>query len=123
MRGNVAAGLLAVGLTFSVGGCGHAVMVQRDTQGGILALKGTPTKAREDAIDKMNAHCGGPFQVIEERRVVVGEKTDIETAEAHSEEQTRRGSHGSSSGAATATKTDIYEYQLTYRCAQAQTMP
>ncbi|MFW2388643.1 MAG: hypothetical protein ACN4G0_09925 [Polyangiales bacterium] len=87
-------------LGFITVGCGsylHVSTVQRSPEGGIIAVDRNP-RSREAAERRMSEHCAGRYALLDEQRVVVGQKTtpNPETEELVTE--------------------DIYEFQLSYRC-------
>jgi len=68
--------LLAV-LLLVANACGYYTYVstvQRDASGGTIAVA-HDQGSRDEARRRMEAHCGGPYTIVDERRVVVGEKT------------------------------------------------
>ena len=78
---------LLLSLSIPAAGCvlGHAELVRRDMQGGVLALKGDRDEAMRDAERQMSAHCQGPFTVVGEENAVVGTHTEAadQTAPLH----------------------------------------
>jgi hypothetical protein len=94
-------------------GCtlGYAEMVRRDTTGGVLALEGHRGAAMEDAQQQMAAHCQGPYQIVREEQVAVGEQTNTNYGSNYG--------NGYSSGGATSTTQAITQYQITYVCGGA----
>lgn len=101
---------------------GHAEVIRRDTQGGVLALQGARGAAWEDAETRMATHCGpGNYQVVAEEQVVVGQQTTTtgsSEAEAESEDEGEEAT-ASERHSETTTTTDITEYRITYQCAGA----
>ena len=83
-------------------------MVKRTQTGGTLALEGDRNKAMQDAQAQMNAHCQGPYSVIEEGEAVVGTDTVAGEDTAYGE-----GGESKSSSASTRQAT---EYRITYAC-------
>jgi hypothetical protein len=99
--------VLAVAFT----GCvGQAVMVRRDQNGGVLALRGLRDRAMEDANRQMALHCGGAYTIVAEENAVVGQQT---TASAH----TQYG-EWSDTKTARAVTSEVTEYRITYACAK-----
>lgn len=120
MRRSIGFGLLCAVLLviplLSACTLGHASMVRRDQQGGVLALHGHQGAAMEDAQQQMAAHCGGNYAIVAEEQVVVGEQTNTGEETDYGERNTRRGTRGSESTRATTTTTNITEYHVTYQC-------
>ena len=89
--------------------CASAKVVHRDLQGGTLALHGHERKAYEKAHEKMAYHCNGPYQIVEEGQVVVGEET-VHVDETYEDEDGTIVHEG-----ATQTR-DVTEWRVTYEC-------
>ncbi len=87
---------------------GYASLVRRDLYGGTLALHGHHETALEDARRQMAEHCRGPYTVVAEENVVVGEQTQSSGSTSYFKTGT------SSSG--TTTTRGITEYRVTYQC-------
>ena len=115
--------LLAVGVTFSTGSAwmrpkphGEFRQVKKTPEGGVVALSGDPTLARQAAEQSMTAHCGaGNYQITAEEEVVVGKDEASHT-------DTTAGSRSTSSGTSTSSR-DATEVRLTYVCGGAATTP
>jgi hypothetical protein len=103
-------GILLFLLGTFLAGCtmGQAVLVRRDQFGGVLALKGMRDSAMQDAQQQMNNHCHGPYQVVSEENVVVGEQTSARSNESYH--------RGSTYGSTHTTTTNVTEFRITYRC-------
>ena len=97
------------------GGCflvqGHAEMVKRDREGGILALKGDHDKAMADAKGQMAGNCPDGYEVTGEEMVKVGERT-----EAAEDTSVERKSLSKSSESVTE---EVKEYRVSYKCTTA----
>jgi hypothetical protein len=104
-------GIAAVAPVFLGCTMGYAEMVRRDTTGGVLALEGHRGAAMEDAQQQMAGHCQGPYQIVREEQVAVGEQTDTNYGSNYGS--------GYSSGGATTTTQQITQYQITYVCGGA----
>src|SRR5262245_4600248 len=105
---------IAVALSL-VSGCfmiqGHAEMVKRNKEGGVLALKGDRTKAMEDAKTQMASNCPAGYEITGEEMAKVGEKTE-------GVEDTKYSKHGSGKNSESVTS-DVQEYRITYECQNA----
>jgi len=105
---------------FIVSGCtlGNAMMIRRDAYGGVLALAGDKRDAMKDAEKQMAQHCRGPYGIIAEENVPVGQ-------------QTTRGDGNANEGAVVTVGSDpdatttqeIYQHRVTYRCGSAAPAP
>ena len=129
---SVAFVLFVVTLSGFSGGCASVSTVQRDAQGGTLALQGRDRKAMAKARDEMAAHCAGRYEIVEERRMKAGEQTDVDADGGYDEDEDRnRAEHDTQHGSRetehthregeheehqTTTTSDVYEKWLTYRC-------
>jgi len=80
----------------------YVSLVHRDPHGGTLAVR-PDDRSREEAARRMEAHCRGSFVVVDETRVVVGQRTTTEVTET---------------GESTRVK-DIHELQISYACRPA----
>lgn len=92
--------------------CGSARVVRRTTAGGELALEGERQKAMEDAHRQMQAHCQGPYTIVEEGESVVG----TDTAHADESYVTEDGTVVNEGGTSTRQAT---EWRIKYVCGQA----
>ena len=90
---------------------GHAEMVKRDRQGGILALKGDRDKAMADAKGQMAGNCPEGYEITGEEMVKVGEHTA-----AAEDTSVHKKSLSTSSDSVTE---DVKEYRVTYQCTTA----
>lgn len=81
--------------------CGHARMVRRDTEGGILALQGDRSDAMRDARRQMDRQCNGPFTIVAEENVPLGSSSTSRTDKY---------------GVTHTTSSAEMETQLTYKC-------
>ncbi len=91
--------LLAV-LLLVANACGYYTYVstvQRDASGGTIAVA-DDQGSRDEARRRMGAHCGGGYVIVDERRVVVGQKT-------------RTRDDG------TVVTKDVHEVHLSYECS------
>ncbi len=91
--------LLAV-LLIAANACGYYTYVstvQRDASGGTIAVANDQS-SRDEARRRMEAHCGGAYTIVDERRVVVGQKTTTQD-----------------DGGTVVTK-DVHEVHLSYEC-------
>ncbi len=101
--------------SLAVSGCayGRANLIHRDMYGGVLALEGQQGEAMKDAQQQMMAHCGGPYQIVSEDAVAVGQTTgqEAESRPTYYGPGTRHDSQ--------TTTTEVREYRITYRCGSA----
>lgn len=104
---------------FIAGCAGSASVIRREPTGGTLALKGNHGKANEAAAKMMTDHCGGPYQVMLEERVTVGQRTEADTTGDYEEKNKKGTTTGTTSASESTVTKDIYEYQITYRCVSA----
>jgi len=91
--------LLAV-LLLAANACGYYTYVstvQRDASGGTIAVA-NDQGSRDEARRRMEAHCGGPYTIVDERRVVVGQKTTTRDD-------------------GTVVTKDVHELHLSYECS------
>lgn len=87
---------------------GHAEMVKRDREGGVLALKGDRDKAMADAKTQMTGNCPDGYEITGEEMVKVGERTEAA-------EDTEMGKKSRSKSSETVTE-EVKEYRVTYQC-------
>jgi len=95
--------VLLIAFLFAASGCGyytHVSTVQRDPLGGTLAV-GNDRGSHDEARRRMHEHCGGVYEIVDQHRVVVGQKS---TARDDGE---------------TVVTEDIHETQISYQCAAA----
>lgn len=121
MAGRLAS-LFVLTLGFAMlNGCvmGYAELVRRDQAGGVLALKGVRENAMQDAQAQMQAHCGGPYTIVSEENVVVGEQT----TQANRQGYQQHGNHGYTSGSSHSQTTAVTEYRITYACGAPAAPP
>jgi hypothetical protein len=100
--------LVLVGISVAVAaavGCGGYRVVKKTPEGGIVALKGDQTEARQKADEYMTSTCGGPYDIVEEGEAVIGETNSSET---------RATSYGTMRS--TGQSTQKTEWRLTYKC-------
>ena len=90
-------------------GCSSIRVVQKTPDGGVVALQGVQSGAREKADDYMRAQCGGEYAVIEEGEAVVGSDTTSRKTSSFLGPTTQ------------AQSTDRTEWRITYRCKNAKT--
>ena len=91
--------LLAVAMLFG-SACGYYTYVstvQRDASGGTIAVA-NDQGSRDEARRRMEAHCGGGYTIVDERRVLVGQRTTT------------------NADGGTAVTRDVHELQLSYEC-------
>jgi len=108
-------------VSFILLGCGgYAKVIRRDMYGGVLALKGVRDKAMQDAIRKMEAHCGpNNYTIISEEEVPIGTRTTSRSTSSYDsrfkEDETKT----------EITTTQVTEYRITYRCGNvgSNTLP
>jgi hypothetical protein len=113
--------VFAMSAIYVLTGCvmGHAELVSRNQAGGILALKGQREPAMQDAQAQMQAHCGGPYTIVNEEMAVVGEQTQAQ--QSGGTHQYGRSNY--QSGSSSSTTTAVTEYRITYTCGAAQAAP
>lgn len=117
LRGILCAGLVALGAIGTVG-CGNARYIQKDVNGGVIAMSADNRWNREKAEKLMKEHVGAGYQVVEEKEVITGQVTTN-----HSDTQNELGVHSAipilpASKQITTTTTssrDVTEWQITYR--------
>jgi hypothetical protein len=88
------------------GGYTFVSTVHRDPDGGTLAVRPNAS-SWEEARRRMHRHCAGDYAIVEQRRVVVGQRTTTEVTEEGERVTTQ----------------DVYERQITYVCARAEAHP
>jgi hypothetical protein len=114
--------LLITVLACAAGGSARPIM--RDQAGGELALDGDRTKAMEQAVASMNAHCGNlGYTVTREGEVVTGQQTQQQSSQQGGTRYVGNGAYGNSSQNATTTTTAVTEYHLWYVCGGTQGAP
>ncbi len=106
--------LAAVAVTASACAWGSASVVRRDQYGGTLSLRGHQGAAMEDAHGMMASHCQGPYTVISEEQVVVGQQTQTGSDSNYDNDET--GTAGSQNSTTTTTTSNVTEYHVTYQC-------
>jgi hypothetical protein len=106
---------LAGGALFVLG-CSGIRYVKRTQDGGVIALQGDREGAMEKARKAMAEHCQGPYTVVEEGEVVIGEDSAA-AAETHN---TRRGGEVTRANSSTRQAT---EWRVTYVCGVASATP
>lgn len=124
-RGILCAAACAVGAVGTVG-CGNARYIQKDVNGGVIAMSADNRWNREKAEKLMAAHVGAGYQVVEEKEVVTGQVTTN-----HSDTQTELGEHSvipflpaNKQITTTTTSTrDETEWHITYRRGGLPTTP
>lgn len=105
--------MLAIGFSFAACAYGRANLIHRDMYGGVLALEGQQSEAMKDAQQQMMMHCGGPYHIVSEDAVSVGQTTG-QAAESRPTYYGPGTQHQSQT-----TTTEVREYRLTYRCGNA----
>lgn len=82
-------GMLCAGLCgLAAVGCGTARYIQKDANGGVIALPSDNRWNREKAEKLMREHVGAGYQILEEKEVVTGQVTTN-----HSDTQNELGVH------------------------------
>lgn len=87
LRGILCGGVCALAAVGSAG-CGTARHIQKDANGGVIALPSDNRWNREKAEKLMKEHVGAGYQVVEEKEVVTGQVTTN-----HSDTQSELGVH------------------------------
>lgn len=100
----VACALGLVALT----GCSGIRVVQRSQTGGVVALQGAESGAREKAGEYMSRECPRGYEIVEEGEAVIGQTTHADTRPG-----LLFGSH------TTARSEDRREWRITYHCKGA----
>lgn len=108
--------LLACGALFLASACGTARVVRQTQTGGEIALEGERQKAMEQAHAQMNAHCQGPYTIVEQGEVVVG----TDTARADESYVEEDGTVVNEGGESTR---DATEWRIKYVCGNAAPPP
>lgn len=103
---------LLASLAVLVAGCGHARLVNRNTNGGVFALEGDRNKAMEDAAQQMSGHCRGPYTIVSEGENVVGS----DSAQSNETYVTKDGTVVNQGGASTR---QAVEWRVQYVCGNA----
>jgi hypothetical protein len=117
LRGILCGGACALAAISTVG-CGTARYIQKDVNGGVIALPSDNRWNREKAEKLMKEHVGTGYQVVEEKEVVTGQVTTN-----HSDTQNELGVHSAipilpANKQVTTTTTstrDETEWHITYR--------
>jgi hypothetical protein len=104
---------LAYAMTFGtlallVTGCSSIRVVKKTPDGGVVALQGIQSDARNKAQDYMRSQCAGEYDVVEEGEAVVGSDT------------TTRKTSTFLGPATTSQSSDRAEWRITYRCKGAK---
>lgn len=110
-------GAVALALAGTVG-CGHARIVHRDANGGVVAMHGNSEANRAKAMKLIQEHVGPGYQIVEEKEVVTGQQTTN-----HADTQAEVTSHSripflpaeKQTTVTTTTHRDITEYHIVYR--------
>ena len=90
-------------------GCASASVVYREPTGGQLALNGERSRAWDDAMARMDAHCGkAGYRIVREENVTVGETTQAQAQTQYHRSHTQ--------GWAQSTTTPVTQYRVTYVC-------
>jgi hypothetical protein len=84
-------------------------VVQKTPDGGVVALEGVQSGAREKADDYMRSQCGGDYAVVEEGEAVVGADT------------TTRKTSTFLGPATQSQSSDRREWRITFKCKNAKT--
>ena len=114
LRGILCAGLVAVGAV----GCSNARYIQKDANGGVIAMSADNSWNRKKAEELMKEHVGAGYQIVEEKEVITGQVTTN-----HSDTQHELGVNSAipilpANKQVTTTTTstkDVTEWQITYR--------
>lgn len=88
-------------------GCSGIRVVQKTRDGGVVALQGQESGAREKADEYMRSQCPAGYEIVEEGEAVVGSDTTVR------QRQTFIGP------VTTAQSEDRREWRLTYKCKGA----
>ncbi|MCG8422747.1 MAG: hypothetical protein MJE77_32940 [Proteobacteria bacterium] len=97
-------------------GCGTSRVVRQTQTGGEIALQGDRNEAMKDAHAQMQAHCQGPYTIVEQGEVVVGTDT-IHSDESYVAED---GTVVNEGGEHTRQAT---EWRIKYVCGNASAPP
>lgn len=117
MRGVLLGGAVALALA-GAGGCGHARIVHRDANGGVVGMHGNSEANRKKALKLIEEHVGPGYQIVEEKEVVTGQTTTN-----HADTQRELTSHSlipilpaeKQTTVTTTTTRDVTEYHIVYR--------
>lgn len=90
-------------------GCSSIRVVQKTPDGGVVALQGVQSGAREKADEYMRGQCGGEYAVVEEGEAVVGSDTTARKTSTFLGPATQ--SHS----------TDRTEWRISFKCKNAKT--
>jgi hypothetical protein len=111
--------IAALGLTGLVG-CSSIRVVRASPQGGEIALNGNREDAMEKARVEMQRTCGGPYTIIEEGEVVVGQQTQEQQTTEAGRTWTGRPATRTTG---TSTTRDLSEWRVKYACGAAAPPP
>ncbi len=114
MRGVLSAGLLGLAAV----GCANARYIQKDVNGGVIAMPADSRSNRKKADELMREHVGPGYVVVEEKEVVTGQETTN-----HSDTQNELGLHSTvpvlpankQITTTTTTTRDLTEWHIVYR--------
>lgn len=99
-------------------GCANARYIQKDANGGVIAMSGNSEANRAKAMKLIQEHVGSGYQIVEEREVVTGQSTTN-----HADTQKELTTHSQipflpaekQTTVTTTTHRDITEWQIVYR--------
>jgi hypothetical protein len=93
---------------FLLTGCSSIRVVKKTQDGGVVALQGVQSDARQKADEYMRSQCSGDYEVVEEGEAVVGSDTTSRQTSGFLGPQTQSKS------------TDRSEWRITYKCKNAK---
>lgn len=105
-------------------GCGNARYIQKDPDGGVIAMRSDTSANRKKAEEMMLAHVGAGYRIVEEKEVITGQETTD-----HVNTQTEPTVHSKipilpaqkQTTTTTTTTRDLTEWHITYR--RGNTLP
>ncbi len=112
---NVGALVALMVCALSAVACGGIRVVRVTPSGGVLALQGDQTKARQKAEDYMASRCTNGYDILEEGEAVVGQTTSG-SANTYGSGGRR---YGSSFTTMSSSSQDVREWRVTYQCKGA----
>lgn len=109
-------------LALAAVGCGNARYIQKDADGGVIAMRADTSANRKKAEELMTAHVGPGYRVVEEKEVITGQETTD-----HVNTQTEPTVHSripflpaqKQTTTTTSTTRDVTEWHITYRRGNA----
>lgn len=121
VRGVLSAGLLGLAAV----GCANARYIQKDADGGVIAMPADNHWNRKKAVELMREHVGPGYLVVEEKEVVTGRQTTN-----HSDTQNELGVHSTvpvlpanKQITTTTTTRDLTEWHIVYRRGGTPSLP